>query len=79
MEAPIRGVDPLRILQGIAERQGRGRKGDGQAFQRELGDENAPARDPRGKDRPVPPALQGQGPGIRKDPRDGSLHVDLLA
>jgi hypothetical protein len=76
MEAPIRGVDPLRILQGVAERQARGRKGNGEAFQRELGEE--PGKN-RGGERPVPPPLQRQGPGIRKDPQDGSVHVDLLA
>ena len=77
MDAPIGGVvGPLPGLKAIGERQGRGRPGGGDAFRRELG-EDGPAT--RGKDRPVPPVLQDQGPGIRKDPRDGSLHVDLLA
>jgi hypothetical protein len=75
MQNPIGSVDPLRVLRP-GERQGGRKPGSGDAFRRELGEETG---NQAGKDRPVPPALQPQVPGIRKDPQDGSLHVDLLA
>lgn len=93
MNTPVGGVDPLRVLQGITDRQGGGRqRGDADAFRRALaegGREQEPGQED-GQQRPaggrpaarqptVPRGLQARAPVIRRDPADGSLHVDCLA
>lgn len=79
----IGGLEPLR-MQGITDRNGGQRKGARDAFRRALQQETEERQgaEPDGKDGAggaMPSGLQRRGPIVRKDPRDGSLHVDLLA
>lgn len=80
MSPDVNAVNPTYGLHGIADRRRDRRRNDG-AFEKALGEngeelaeENEPDAQP-----PVPRGLQDRGPIVRKDDRDGSLHVDVLA